>query len=239
MTNASAVPVADTESPPAPPFSLAVDVVLQLGVYFALHSLLHTTQLLALVTATALCALRIVARWVKRRSVDSLEVLALTLFGASIAAAAVSGSPRVILVVGTFMGALLFVALTGALLLDRRQAAPVVMRLTVRGHEGRAQMWNDRVALDPRARRSLHRVDPLWITGVGVSTGASVAAALWLPLDLAVVACQAIPLLVSAVVLLATWLLLAPLRTAPPCPTAAPRTAPTEPTSTHERQNQL
>ncbi|WP_019202558.1 VC0807 family protein [Tsukamurella sp. 1534] len=208
------VPLADTESPPAPPFSLLVDVALQLSVYFALRYLVGTGQLLALVAGTTLVAARILTRTAVRRAADPLELFTLALLGCSIVAAAVSGSPRVILVVETSIGGLMFVAILAGLLLGRPAAATLIMRLTVRGDAARARAWNRRVRVSPRTIRAVGAIDPLWLVGVAASTAASMTAALSLPIDYAVVACQVIPLLVVIPVLPITLLLLRPVRAA-------------------------
>ncbi len=208
------VPLADTESPPAPPVALLVDVGLQLGVYFALRYLFGVGQLLALVTGTALVATRILARSLVRRAVDPLELFTLTLLACSITAAAISGSPRVILLVETAIGALMAVAIAAGLVLRRRAVATLMMRLTVRGDAARAQEWNRRVRTERACVRAIGAVDPLWLVAVIVSTTASITAALGLPIDYAVVACQVIPLLVAVPVLPLTLLLLRPVRAA-------------------------
>lgn len=208
------VPLADTESPPAPPVALLVDVGLQLGVYFALRYLVGAGQLLALVAGTALVAVRILARSLVRRATDPLELFTLTLLACSITAAAISGSPRVILLVETAIGALMAVAIAAGLVLRRRAVATLMMRLTVRGDAGRAQQWNRRVRTEQPCVRAIGAVDPLWLVAVVLSTTASVTAALSLPIDYAVVACQVIPLLVAVPVLPLTLLLLRPVRAA-------------------------
>ncbi|MBS4103678.1 VC0807 family protein [Tsukamurella paurometabola] len=208
------VPLADTESPPAPPVSLLVDVGLQLGVYFALRYLAGVGQLLALVAGTTLVAARILTRSLVRRAIDPLEVFTLALLACSITAAAISGSPRVILLVETAIGGLMAVAIAAGLVLRRRAVATLMMRLTVRGDAERAQRWNRRVRAERHCVRAIGAVDPLWLAAVVLSTGASVTAALGLPIDYAVVACQVIPLLVAVPVLPLTLLLLRPVRAA-------------------------
>ncbi len=208
------VPVADTTSPPAPPVALLVDVALQLGVYFFLRYAVGTGQLVALISGTALVATRILARSLLRRAVDPLELFTLTLLAASITAAAISGSPRVILLVETSIGALMAVAIATGLLLRRPAVATLMMRLTVRGDTERAQRWNRRVRAERPCVRALGAVDPLWLAAVVVSTTASITAALRLPIDYAVIACQLVPLLVAVAVLPLTLLLLNPVRAA-------------------------
>lgn len=208
------VPLADTESPPAPPVALLVDVGLQLGVYFALRYLLGVGQLVSLVTGTALVAARILTRSLVRRAADPLELFTLTLLASSIIAAAISGSPRVILLVETAIGALMAVAIAAGLVLRRPAVATLMMRLTVRGESARARQWNRRVRTERSCVRRLRAVDPLWLAAVVVSTTASITAALSLPIDYAVVACQVIPLLVAVPVLPLTILLLRPVRAA-------------------------
>lgn len=208
------VPLADTESPPAPPVALLIDVALQLGVYFSLRYLVGTGQLLALVAGTTLVALRILARSLVRRSVDPLEMFTLTLLASSITAAAISGSPRIILLVETAIGALMALAIAAGLVLRRPAVATLMMRLTVRGDGARAQRWNRRVRTERRCTRALGAVDPLWLVAVVLSTTASIIAALGLPIDYAVVACQLIPLLVAVPVVPLTLLLLRPVRAA-------------------------
>lgn len=208
------VPLADTESPPAPPVALLVDVALQLGVYFALRYLVGAGQLVALVTGTTLVAVRILARSTVRRAADPLELFTLTLLACSITAATLSGSPRVILLVETAIGALMAVAIAAGLALRRRAVATLMMRLTVRGDAARAQQWNRRVRTERRCVRAIGTVDPLWLVAVVISTTASITAALGLPIDYAVVACQVIPLLVAVPVLPLTLLLLRPVRAA-------------------------
>ncbi|CAM3915254.1 MULTISPECIES: VC0807 family protein [Tsukamurella] len=208
------VPLADTESPPAPPVALLVDVAIQLGVYFTLRYLVGAGQLVALVTGTALVATRILVRTFRRRATDPLEIFTLSLLTCSIIAAAVSGSPRVILLVETSIGGLMFVAIVAGLVLRRRAVATLIMRLTVRGDAERAQAWNRRVRVSPTTVRAVSAIDPLWLVAVAVSTGASVTAALALPIDYAVVACQLIPLLVAVPIAPITLLLLRPVRAA-------------------------
>lgn len=208
------VPVADTTSPPAPPVALLIDVALQLGVYFSLRYLVGTGQLVALISGTALVATRILARSVLRRAVDPLELFTLALLAASITAAAISGSPRVILLVETSIGALMAVAIAAGLLLRRPAVATLMMRLTVRGDTERARRWNRRVRAERRCVRALGAVDPLWLAAVALSTAASVTAALRLPIDYAVLACQLVPLLIAVPVLPLTLLLMNPVRDA-------------------------
>lgn len=207
-------PVADTQSPPAPPVALLVDIAIQLGVYFSLRYLVGTGQLIALVTGTSLVAARILVRSAVRRSVDPLELFTLTLLGASITAAAISGSPRVILLVETAIGALMAVAIAAGLVLRRPAVATLVMRLMVRGDTARAHRWNLRVRGERGCGRALGAVDPLWLVAVVLSTTASMTAALTLPIDYAVLSCQLIPLLVAVPVLPLTLLLLRPVRAA-------------------------
>ncbi|GAB17187.1 hypothetical protein GOEFS_021_00140 [Gordonia effusa NBRC 100432] len=205
------LPLADTESPPAPPTALILDVVLQLSVYFTLRYLFGTDQLVALVAGTTLVAVRIVVRSVIRRSTDPLELFTLTLLGCSIVAAAISGSPRVILLVETSIGAVTFCMIAAGLVLRRRAAATLIMRMSVHGDTERARAWNRRVRVDPATARNVLMIDPLWLVAVAVSTSASVTAAVGLPIDFAVVACQLIPLLVVAPILAITLLLLRPV----------------------------
>lgn len=219
------VPLADTQSPPAPPVALLIDVALQLGVYFALRYLVGTGQLVALVAGTTLVAVRILTRTAMRRAVDPLELFTLTLLAASIVAAAVSGSPRVILVVETGIGALMAAAIAAGLVLGRPAVAALMMRLTVRGDADRAQAWNRRVRVERPCTRAIGVIDPLWLVAVAISTSASITAAVALPIDYAVVACQAIPLLVAAVVAPLTLALLRPVRAALAAPDSPDRAA--------------
>lgn len=208
------VPVADTEAPPAPPFALLVDVALQLGVYFVLRYAVGAGQLVALVAGTALVAARILTRTAVRRTVDPLELFTLTLLAASICAAAVSGSPRVILVVETGIGALMAVAIAVGLALRRPAVATLMMRLTVRGDADRAQRWNRIARVQRPCTRAIAVIDPLWLLAVCVSTGASITSAVALPIDYAVVACQVIPLVVALPIVPLTLALLRPVRAA-------------------------
>ncbi|KXP00963.1 VC0807 family protein [Tsukamurella pseudospumae] len=206
------VPLADTESPPAPPVALLVDVGLQVGVYLALRYLFGVGQLIALVTGTTLVAVRILVRSSVRRAADPLELFTLVLLASSITAAAISGSPRVILLVETGIGGLMAAAICAGLVLRRPAVATLMMRLAVRGDAARAQRWNRRVRTERRCVRAIGAVDPLWLVAVVLSTAASITAALSMPIDYAVVACQLIPLLVAVPVLPLTLLLLRPVR---------------------------
>ena len=168
---------------------LLADLVLPVLAYYALRAV-GASVWAALVVPSVIVAALAVGRWVRHRRLDVLGLSVLVVLVASVAVAAISGSPRFLLAKGAVftaaIGAVLLVSLFWRRPLGFSLARDLIERTTVPTADWDA-VWDS----DARFRRAWRVVTAAWGLAMLVDAVALIIMAYRLPVD-------AVPALASA-----------------------------------------
>jgi hypothetical protein len=159
--------------------ALLMNVAVPLGLYYGLRSA-GVAVVPALLVGAVLPALRTVWTAVRERRLDALGALVLVMVAVSVAMAAVTGDPRVLLARDSWGTGLIGLWLLGSLLTAR----PAVLALgaeVMPADQARAML--DRWAADPRLRANVVRVSALWGAAFLLDAVVRVWMAFALPVD--------------------------------------------------------
>jgi hypothetical protein len=158
---------------------LLVNVVVPLGLYYGLRGA-GVAAVPALLVGAVLPAARTVWTAVRERRLDAVGVLVLVMMAVSVAMAAVTGDPRVLLARDSWGAAFFGLWLLGSLLTAR----PAVLALGAGVMPAdRARAMLERWAGDPRLRADVVRVSALWGGAFLLDAAVRVWMAFALPVD--------------------------------------------------------
>ncbi|WP_343575024.1 VC0807 family protein [Mycobacterium sp.] len=180
-----------------PVLGISLDVGLPTGAYYALR-LSHLAPWWALVTATALAAIRVGWVAVRSRTVTPSGAITLLAYGTGLTAACLTADPRLLLASSSISLALTGIAFFASLLTGQ----PLTLGLYQRWKPDQAAWWAARYAADLAVRNTFRRSSYLWGLGMVAAGILRLPLIYLLPLDIAV----ALSLAPGAIVLTALML---------------------------------
>ncbi|WP_235502419.1 MULTISPECIES: VC0807 family protein [unclassified Kitasatospora] len=162
---------------------LALDVALPLAVYFTAHSLLGLSLVTALGLGSAVPAVRTVASLVRRRPVNALALLMLTVNVAGIALSAVAGDARLMIAKDGAVSSVIGGAIMISALLGRPAMSAGLRPFLVKNRADREAAWLRLSAGDDVFRRNERNFSLAWGTVLLIECAAKIVGAYVFPVE--------------------------------------------------------
>lgn len=183
VVNRSAAVQNSTEQPKAALRSLAVDVALPLGTYYAAHSVLGLSLVDSLILSSVVPLVRTVGQFLKERSLNALATLMLVVNVAGIGLSLLSGDPRLMVAKDGAVSSVIGLAMLLSAFVGRPMMTAGMRPFIVKGDAARSAAWDRLAATSGTFRRYERTFTLVWGSVLVAECVAKVIGAYTVPLE--------------------------------------------------------